>query len=368
MSKIKQIVEKELFLILLIILFIILLICLPFNFHRYVSYINFEMLGILLIMMILTEALKLSGIFSFLANKLISRFHKKRYIALSLALFSAFLATFLTNDITLFIVLPIALNLKKHFNKKFWYLIIYILFAVNIGSGLTPMGNPQNIIIWRKWDIDLDVFIMKMLPYFITSAILLTIFILITFKNEKIESFAPVHYTKNSALFWVSLLWLIIFITSVELNVEDIFFLLIPIFYLFYKKDVLRSIDWGILALFLFIFLDFNTLSNLNFIKNIFEKTNSVSSTKLYIFGIALSQLISNVPTTVVLTNYTNNWLWLSLGVNIGAQGSIIGSLANIIGVRLTKEKKLSLKYHLLGIPFLLISSTIIYLVYKLVF
>ncbi len=357
MNKLREIIAKELFLVLLALIFTVLVVLKPLKPAQYLKFIDYEMLGILLIMMILTEALRLSGIFSYLANRLVARFTKKRHIALALSLFSAFLATFLTNDITLFIVLPLVLNLKQHFNRKFWLLVVYILIAVNIGSALTPVGNPQNIIIWRKWDIDFDTFVLKMLPLFLLLVLLLTAFILLTFKNERIDTDEPINFQRDTRLFYISMAWLLVFIIAVELNTEEVFFVLIPLFYAFYNRQTLKSIDWGILALFVFIFLDFNIISTFDVVKNLLNGQTGSSAGSIFLAGAALSQIISNVPATVLLANLTDNWLALAWGVNVGAQGLIIGSLANLIGVRLTRENNLTLKYHLIGVPFFIVSG-----------
>ncbi len=360
LKRIVAILKKELLLLLLIALFLVLLAVNPLSASTYLSYINYEMLGILFVMMILTEALRQSGFFSFLANNLISKFTKKRHITLSLTIFSALLATFLTNDISLFIVLPIALQLRNHFGKKFWLLVVYILIAVNAGSALTPIGNPQNIIIWRKWDIDFTVFVMRMLPAVIIMLALLAAFVIFSFKNEAIDTHESVTYKQNKPLFWLSAILLVAFVTTVELNKEEIMFAAVPLIYLLVDRQLFKNVDWGILLIFLFIFLDFNQIANMSIFSGLQNLVSNGDGT--FISGILLSQIISNVPATVVLTNFNVNWQALALGVNTGAQGIIIGSLANLIGVRLTREPGLTLRYHIIGIPFLLVSAFLIWL------
>ncbi len=331
------------------------------SFRELYSYIDFDVLGILLVMMILTTALEISGFFGLFAFRLVSRVKNLKFLAFVLVFLAIFLATILTNDITLFVIIPVAKFYEKFFKEKFWLLISMLLISVNIGSMLTPFGNPQNMIIWRKWDIDLIVFVRSVLPFFAAMLLLIFSFVFLLFENKSIalkSADFPLNTETDKTLAWLSLGLFVLFVIAIELDVDQFFIPAVFVFYFFYKPEVFKKADWKLMLLFLLVFIDFNFLS-INILSGFVVPQNNF---QVFFWSVGLSQLISNVPATVVLVNHTGEWLYLLLGVNLGAQGFFLGSLANIIGFRLAKQKNLGLKYHLVSLPFLIVSVLLVYL------
>ena len=115
-------------------------------------------------LMLLTKGVELSGYFDVLGRKMVRRFATERRLAMFMVLAAALLSTFLTNDVALFIVVPLTITLKRLCEIPVNRLIIFEALAVNAGSLLTPIGNPQNILIWGRSGLSFAGFIAQMAP------------------------------------------------------------------------------------------------------------------------------------------------------------------------------------------------------------
>ncbi|RDT63931.1 anion transporter, partial [Klebsiella pneumoniae] len=115
-------------------------------------------------LMMLTKGVELSGYFDVLGRKMVRRFATERKLALFMVFSAALLSTFLTNDVALFIVVPLTLTLRKLCEIPVTRLIIFEALAVNAGSLLTPIGNPQNILLWGRSGLSFTAFTGQMAP------------------------------------------------------------------------------------------------------------------------------------------------------------------------------------------------------------
>ena len=140
--------------------------------------------------------------------------------------------------------------------------------------------------------------------------------------------------------------------------------LLVFIFYLISYRKVLLKTDWLLLLLFIVIFIDFHIISTIPIISEGMNILNLQSKGNVFLFSGFLSQLFSNVPATVLISNFSHNWRAIAYGVNIGGNGLIIGSLANIIALRMAKNKKIWLDFHRYSIPYFLITGGITYVLF----
>ena len=129
------------------------------------GFIDGRTLITLLGLMLLTKGVEVSGYFDFVGRKIINRLHSERRLALFLVFSAALLSSFLTNDVALFIVIPLTITLKKLSALPVGRLIIFQALAVNAGSLLTPIGNPQNILLWSRSGLSFLGFIGQMAPF-----------------------------------------------------------------------------------------------------------------------------------------------------------------------------------------------------------
>lgn len=139
---------RDHFLHLLLIIGVVLCFFVPFAPARWPGAIDWHTIITLSGLMLLTKGVELSGYFDVLGRRMVRRFHNERRLAMFMVLAAALLSTFLTNDVALFIVVPLTITLKKLCEIPVNRLIIFEALAVNAGSLLTPIGNPQNILLW----------------------------------------------------------------------------------------------------------------------------------------------------------------------------------------------------------------------------
>ena len=229
---------------------------------------------------------------------------------------------------------------------------VLVTIAANIGSALTPIGNPQNIIIWRYFHINFYKFILYMLPFStIGTVILISISYFIFRKIEIKEGLFLTSIKLNKKLVYSSLIVLVLDVVLAQYGLELYTIILTAVVFLIIDKDILVKLDYPFILIFAFIFIDFRELSV------ILEKLSMIpplhSNIEILLLSIILSQFISNIPATITLVDHVKTWEILVLGVNLAGVGFITGSIANIIKYRMTRMDLK--KFHLYTIPFFLI-------------
>ncbi|MHA1792711.1 MAG: SLC13 family permease [Promethearchaeota archaeon] len=346
-------------------IFFILILMFPGTIRFLPAYIEWNTIFILFGLQLLTKALEKSGFFSRMARSLLGRVKTERNVAISIIISSIFLSMILTNDIALFVIIPIIMNLESKVKNDLKLLVIYSVLSVNIGSFLTPFGNPQNIFLWLNWGISITGFILKMfLPEVILSSLLI-VFACLVFKNKKIQMESDdENLIIKRKLFIISLGFFIVFIMMMELRIEV--FLLVPIIivFIFLDKKIFREINWVLLLIFMIIFIDVNIFIQIEPIRDLLISFHlDENKGALFVLGVLISQVISNVPTAVLLSRFSSNYKIIAFSTNVGGNGTIIASFANIIGLSFSKHENSLLKFHKHSLVFLLASSILVYLI-----
>jgi len=307
-------------------------------------------------LLLITMGVKESGFFYLLAYRISRQIHNERLLALFLIFVSALLSMFLTNDIALFIIVPLTLSLQDIADNDYSKMVIFEALAVNVGSALTPIGNPQNIFLWHQWGISFPIFVKELAPLVLLLAVLLFVFTFFAFPKKAIQPNHFQHPLVSRPMFFLSAILLILFVLASELKLEQYFLILIFLsFLLFYKKVILKT-DWALIFLFIFIFIDIHLLCQLKQSVYLLKRLNFNHINTLFFSGAFLSQIISNVPTTVLLSQYSSNFKIMAYGVNIGGNGLIIGSFANLIALNFLKKKSKYLIFHIYSVPFFIIT------------
>ncbi len=309
-------------------------------------------------LMLLTKSVELSGYFVWLGRRLTLRMRNERTLALFLVSTSALLSTFLTNDVALFIVVPLTVTLKKLVGIPVRRLIIFEALAVNVGSLLTPIGNPQNILLWNRSGVGFLTFIQSMLPLAAVLMVLLWLAVWLFFPSRTIRpATADAEATGKRTLLWACLLLYVAFIVLVDLKMAFPGLLLVAIALLFLDRRVLLAIDWPLILVFIAMFIDVKLLSQLPFLQPVAAQAAALHDGGLYLTGILLSQVISNVPATIMMLNFVPSGVTLAYAVNIGGFGFALGSMANLIALRLANESRIWLRFHAFSIPALLLAA-----------
>jgi Na+/H+ antiporter NhaD/arsenite permease-like protein len=268
------------------------------------------------------------------------------------------LSPLLTNDITLLIVVPLTLQFGKILGNKLAPLVFLEAITANLGSGISPIGNPQNLYLYLNGGFGFWEFIKIMvLAMGIPMVGVLGIgwIVLGGGEGERV-ALSKGKEGVNRPLLLLSLVGIGGVIVGMELKMEWGIWIGVP-FYLTLFPFLIKKVDWGILLLFLFIFLDCALLLQLPSLRFWIEGWGT-SSTQLYWGTLFLSQLISNFPATILISSlHPSTPLPILYGADIGGNGTLISSLANLIALRYLGGGKNYLKFHLYSLPFLGVSG-----------
>ena len=361
-SKAKVLTVREIPLGICIIIFVLLAALCPKCVGNPLKLINAGTLITLTGLLLATTGIKESGKLENIARRILHRIHNERQLATALVGLSVVLSMILTNDIALFIIIPMTLNFQRLVKNDLSKLIILEAIAVNVGSTLTPIGNPQNIFLWRLYDIPFFGFILAMAPAFAVMSVILFILTIILFRTKRIELIDVENpVSTDEKLFYISFALLLVFILAVELNVHYMaVWGIFAVYLLFYRRIILKT-DWLLLVLFAFIFVDFGAITKIPYIAEVVQRIELRNLKNIYLISAGLSQIISNVPATVFISKFTSNWKAIAYGANVGGNGLIIGSLANIIAIRIARNSRLWVEFHKYSIPYFIISGVSIY-------
>ncbi|MFF6009549.1 SLC13 family permease [Rahnella sp. R3(2024)] len=349
---------RDRFLHLLILLGVILTVFQPEKITQFPQFVDWNTIVTLLGLLMLTKGVEVSGYFDFVGRKMINAIDNERWLALFLVMAAAVLSTFMTNDVALFIVIPLTITLKKLTSLPVTRLIIFEALAVNAGSLLTPIGNPQNILLWNKSGQSFLHFIGQMAPLALVTLaalLLVTWFCFPSHSLKKLESNQGYPFRKR-LLFSCAVLY-VVFIACVDLGLALYGLLAVIACFLLLARNVLLRIDWPLILVFIVMFIDVRLLVGLNALQPAFTHIHSLPDYGHYLLSIGLSQVISNVPATILMINYLPSGPLLAYAVNAGGFGLAIGSLANLIALRMANDKKIWLRFHYYSFPFLLFSG-----------
>ena len=366
--KLIEYIKKDIILSIFAFFLFVLAILYPNQIINYPHFIDWQTIIALTGLLVITTGLKESMYLDILSKKALKKIKTEKFLSIFLISISMFLSTFLTNDITLFIVVPLTLGIQNIIENDISDFIIFEAISVNVGSTLTPIGNPQNLFLWHRWGISFITFIVKMSSLVIFLLVILLVFAWIIFPNKKIKISKSINDSKMSkkSLFILSITALIAYIIFLDRKLAIWILPLIFMTYLIYDKELLLKVDWALILLFILIFIDLHMLSAIPLVSETINKFNLNSSGNVFLISAFISQLISNVPASVFLSKFSHNWYEITYGVNIGGNGLIISSLANIIAIRIARKKKLWLSFHKYSIPYFLLTGGIVYIGFKI--
>jgi di/tricarboxylate transporter len=315
-------------------------------------------------LLLLTKGLEASGVLGWLGSHLTRFMTTERGTAMSLLLAAAVLSTLLTNDVALFVVVPLTLGICRITDLPATRLIIFEALAVNAGSALTPIGNPQNLFLWQLSGVSFGAFTLHMAPLVCVLMLLLLMLAAWVFpaRPMRARSDAPPTALRRR-LMTVSLLLYLPFLVATDLHQAAWAFAVVLLVFLLLARPVLARVDWALLLVFVLMFIDLRLLASLGAVHDAMARLALSQPAHLYFTAIAASQVISNVPAAIALAEYSKNWQVLAYGVTAGGFGSMVGSLANLIALRMANDSRAWLRFHVVSVPFLLAASAAGYLV-----
>jgi len=357
----------ERLLIIFALLAIVLAIVDPRPLASYQRWLQLPTLAGLLGLMICIQGIRDSGLVQHAAAALIERVHSLRGLGVLLVSATALLSMVLTNDVSLFLLVPLTLAIGSISNLPVMRTVVLEALAVNAGSTLSPIGNPQNLLLWQYTHLPFLEFMRTMLPAFGVMFLLVLLLTLVWMPRGRVILHAEDidgHPVSNSQAI-LSVLALVSMVLMMEHNHAVLGALLLLVPFALLEFGTLRRIDWLLLATFAAIFLGLGHFAELAWVQRALASINLENPLTLYASGILASQVISNVPATVLLLRHAPDPMALAVAVNVGGFGVAIGSLANLIALRLAKQPKGARLLHLVSIPFLLVCAPLVYLVMR---
>ena len=286
----------------------------------------------------------------------------ERTAARNLVTAAALLSTVLTNDVALFVLVPLTLDLCRLTKMPATRLIVFEALAVNAGSALTPIGNPQNLFLWQLSKVSFGTFVWHMLPLVLLMMAGLLLLTALVFRAKPVRSGATGPSAPlDRPLFGVSLALYVPFLVATDLHQAGWAVAAVLVAFLVLRPRVLAQLDWGLLLVFVLMFIDLRLLAGLGYVREAMRGLGLEQPMHLYFAGIGASQIVSNVPAAIALAEYSKDWRVIAYGVNVGGFGFMIGSLANLIALRLSGDRKAWLSFHGYAIPALLVAAVLGY-------
>lgn len=333
--------------------------------EQYISYIDFRTLAILFSLMAIVSGFKKLGIFDMLAKKMLSSVKSLRELTAVLIFLCFFTSMVITNDVALITFVPFTIIIMNQMGEDFknkWLLKIVALqtIAANLGSMFTPIGNPQNLYLFGISNLNILDFFMLMLPFTLIAFALLIIYIFATcrtkefsvngntdktddiadtYKNQatsinentsKADNIASTNKSKKKLIVYIILLILSILCVG-RIIPYQLIFILVFMYTILRDRKILLEVDYPLLATFAALFIFIGNIERVSAFSNFLQ---SIISGHEIITSVVASQIMSNVPAAILLSQFTDNISKLIIGINIGGLGTIIASMASLISFK----------------------------------
>lgn len=354
-TKVKELFQKETVCCIAFLLAVISIFFVSPS-KNYISYIDFRVLALLFCLMAVVRGFSSIGVFTRLGTMLLTHVHSLRMLSALFIFLCFFFSMLITNDVALITFVPFTILVLSMAEQKKFLIPVIVLetIAANLGSMLTPLGNPQNLYLYTISGLSIGAFVRIMLPYSFVSAILLLIFYSVSPKDTVSTATAAntanstntvtasntsnviceaVKARKNSRILFTAylILFLLCLLTVLHILPYQIMFLLVLTGFLLLDYRVLKDVDYFLLLTFLCFFI---FIGNMKQISLVHELISKLLVHHEVLMGIGASQIISNVPAAILLSGFTDDYSALLIGVNLGGLGTLIASLASLISFK----------------------------------
>lgn len=301
--------------------------------REYLGYFDVKTLTCLFCVLAVVCALKNIGFFYTLAKQIVIIFRDARMCILALVYITFIGSMFIANDMALLTFLPLGYFVLTTTKKTKYMAFTFIMqnIAANLGGMLTPFGNPQNLYLYTCFEIPTGEFMGIMAPPFLLSVALITLCCFLFVKPEVLKiGNEPVHLPPARTA-----LYLALFVLSIAIVFRGIPYwtglIVIPAVLLFADRKALKMVDYPLLLTFVFFFVFSGNMARIGVVREFFSMLLEKST---LVFSVLSCQVISNVPSAILLSQFTENYRELLVGVNIGGTGTLIASLASLITFR----------------------------------
>lgn len=302
---------------------------------EYLNYIDWDTLALLLALMIVMAGFKSLGLFSMMGHMLLSKVKSERAVEAVMVMACFFSSMFITNDVALITFVPFAIETLKMagMKDKILSVVVFQTIAANLGSMVTPIGNPQNIYLYFQSGFSAAQFLAITLPYAVVSLLLLGAFIVLK-KNKKLSLEMTEEAQKpadKKMLIFYGLMFALCLASLSRVISVCLVALIVVALVLVRDREILGQVDYSLLFTFIGFFIFVGNIQHMPILSDAIAsmlKGNELLAT------IGISQVISNVPAVLLLTGFTHSWKMLIVGSNLGGLGTLIASMASLISYK----------------------------------
>lgn len=330
---------------------------------EYLSYFNWHTLACLFSILTVIAAIDSSGLLEFVAHSLVEHVNSTRALVIALVLVTLCCSMVLSNDMTLVTVLPLAVVLLKSVNREaeIPFAFIAITLTANLGGMLLPFGNPHNLYLYSVFGVDFGDFVATMAPPLVLSVALILARCCFVKKAEfhckKPES---IRLSKPRVAIYT-----VLFALCVAMTVDAVPYLMgmvaIVVVLAITDRRVFAKTDYALVLTFVCFFIFSGNIAQIPAISQLFSDV--LATCGAFVTSLISSQVISNVPSAILISHFSNDWVGIALGTNVGAVGTPISSLATLITLRqyqksgLGNNGKFIARFEVYNFAFLIIVS-----------
>ena len=315
---------------------------------QYAGYIDWNTLALLFSLMAVMKGYQRSGLFDYLGSLLLGHVRSTRGLLLVLVFLPFVFSMVITNDVSLITFVPFTVLLLSITGqqKRLIPVIVLQTVAANLGSMLTPIGNPQNLFLCSYYGLSIGAFLRVVLPLTIVSLLALSAAALWT-KGETIEITFPSHATIARPRLFALLcgLFVLCLLSVVHVLHYGILTVIVVLCLALFARGLFARVDYLLLLTFVCFFIFAGNMGRIDAVRAALEHLLNANA---YWTSVLASQVISNVPAAVLLSGFTDQWQALLAGVNVGGLGTPIASLASLISLKLyLRDEHASLPHYL---------------------
>ena len=305
--------------------------------REYLEYIDWDTLMLLFCLMAAMAGFQRLGVFQRIGDALLAAVTNTRSLLLILCFLPFFFSMFITNDVALITFVPFGMIVLQMCGKEKLVIPLVVLqtIAANMGSSLTPIGNPQNLYLYSKSGAKVGDFLLWMLPYTLVTGI--CIWLAVLFQKKEQVDYKPEKsgavWGKKRKFYFISyaVLFLFCLLSVAKVLPPPVLFLMALAFFLVADRKILWCIDYALLGTFIGFFIFIGNLGRLPAFRDFFAGILTGHET---LAGVISSQVISNVPAALLLSGFTDKWESLVVGTNLGGLGTLIASMASLISYK----------------------------------
>lgn len=305
--------------------------------REYLEYIDWDTLMLLFCLMAAMAGFQGLGVFQRIGDALLAAVTNTRSLLLILCFLPFFFSMFITNDVALITFVPFGMIVLQMCGKEKLVIPLVVLqtIAANMGSSLTPIGNPQNLYLYSKSGAKVGDFLLWMLPYTLVTGI--CIWLAVLFQKKEQVDYKPEKsgavWGKKRKFYFISyaVLFLFCLLSVAKVLPPLVLFLMVLAFFLVADRKILWCIDYALLGTFIGFFIFIGNLGRLPAFRDFFAGILTGHET---LAGVISSQVISNVPAALLLSGFTDKWESLVVGTNLGGLGTLIASMASLISYK----------------------------------